>query len=399
MKNEADRHLRVIVFKACHLAVWTDRKMTADEQRYLSHLTEVLGRTQAERKALRELRLQEVNEGLLFNEIRPLNEAEKGYVFDTCLEILASDRRINAQELRFLATLRKVCGIGYRSYHKRLSRARRQAKAWVYPRRTIAALGLVLLVLFVVARYMEYRSASAAITLDERCTGREISVSLFSAAGLPLAPAPTGQDIFEKVRDSIVSVEVLVDNDPMYGGSGAVIGMDESDVLYIVTNRHVVDGPYRAVGRGRNRVRVEVKQYSGAKFEATLDFYSRRYDLALLAVKGMKDYAKPLPLHLKSGLQVGQHIYAVGSPLGLDHTFTAGVISAFRESYLQTDATVYFGSSGGPLIDGHGALCAVVTKVHGTKDYGFALYSDMILELLEERQARLTTSSSATAPR
>ena len=142
-----------------------------------------------------------------------------------------------------------------------------------------------------------------------------------------------------------------------------------------------------------------MKQYSGAKFEATLDFCSRKHDLALLAVKGMKDYAEPLPLNLKSGLQVGQRIYAIGSPLGLDHTFTAGVISAFRESYLQTDATVYFGSSGGPLIDGHGALCAVVTKVHETKDYGFALYSDMILDMLKERQVRLTNSSSATAPR
>ena len=251
MKNEADRHLRVIVFKACHLAVWTDRKMTADEQRYLSHLTEVLGRTQAERKALRELRLQEANEGLLFSEIKPLGEAEKGYVFDTCLEILASDRRINAQELRFLVTLRKVCGIGYWSYRRRLSRARRQAKAWVYPRRTIAALGLVLLVLFVVARYMEYRSANSATTLDERCTGREISVSLFSATGPLLAPAPTGQDIFEKVRNSIVSVSVLVDNDSVCGGSGSVIGTDVSGVLYIVTNRHVVEGPYPAVGKGR----------------------------------------------------------------------------------------------------------------------------------------------------
>ncbi len=395
MKNEADRHLRMIVFKACHLAVWTDRKMTADEQHYLSHLTEVLGQAQAERKVLRELRLQEVNEGLLFAEIEPLGEIEKGYVFDTCLEVLASDRRVNAQELKFLATLRKICGIGYWSYYRRLTRVRRQAKAWVYPRRTIAALGLVLLGLLVVARYMEYRSAGSATTLDERCTGREISVSLFSATGLPLASAPTGQDIFEQVRDSIVSVEVLVDNDPMYGGSGAVIGTDESDVLYIVTNRHVVDGPYPAGGRGRHRVRVEVKQYSGAKFDATLDFYSREHDLAILAVKGMDGYAKPLPLNLKSGLQVGQPIYAIGSPIGLDHTFTAGVISAFRESYLQTDATVYSGSSGGPLIDAHGALCAVVTKVHMTKDYGFALYSDMILEVLKERRERLERSSRA----
>jgi len=397
MKNEADRQLRAIVFKACHLAVWTDRKMTVDEQHYLSHLTEVLGRTQAERKALRELQLQDVNEGLLFAEIEPLGEVEKGYVFDTCLETLASDRKISGQELKFLRGLRKVCGVSYWSYYGKLSRARRQARAWGFPRRALTVLGIALLVLFVIARYMESRSRSET-KLGERCTGREISISLFPGSGTPPAPGPTGQDIFERVRDSIVSVNVLVDNDPLYGGSGAVIGTDESGILYIVTNRHVVEGPYPAGTRERHRVRVEVKQYSGAKFDAALDFYSRQHDLALLAVKGMRDYARPLPLHLKSGLQVGQPIYAVGSPMGLDHTFTAGVISAFRDSYLQTDATIHSGSSGGPLVDAHGTLCAVVTRGHRTKDYGFALYSDMVLEVLKERRTYLAGSPGTSAP-
>lgn len=396
--NEADRHLRVIVFKACQLAIWTDRKMTPDEQRYLSHLTETLGRTQAEREVLRELRLQDVNQGLLFSEVEPLSGAEKGYVFDTCLEALASDRRISRQELKFLATLRKVCGVGYWSFYRRLSRARRQAKARVYPRRTIAAMALVLVGLYGASRYMAYRSARTEMVLAEQCTGKEVSVSLLSA-GPALSPLPSGQAVFEKVRDSIVSVAVLVDNDPTHGGSGAVIGADESGLLYVVTNRHVVDGPFPAAGRGGHRVRVEVKQYSGAKFDATLDFSSRRHDLALLSVKGMADHAKPLPLHLRSGLQVGQRIYAVGSPLGLDHTFTAGVVSAFRDTHLQTDATVHFGSSGGPLVDSHGALCAVVTRAHETKDYGFALYSDTILDMLKERRERLTKSSPAAAPR
>lgn len=393
--NEADRHLRVIVFKACQLAVWTDRKMTPDEQRYLSHLTETLGRTQAEREVLRELRLQEANEGLLFSEIKSLSEPEKRYVFDTCLETLASDRKINRQELKFLTMLRRVCGVGCWSFHRRLSRVRRQTRARVYPHRMIAAVALILAGLYGAGRYMAYRSARTGMVLEERCTGKEVAVSLFSTSP-PTAPLTTGQDVFEKVRDSIVSVVVLVGNDPIYLGSGAVIGTDQSGLSYVVTNRHVIDGPYPPAGRRGNRVRIEIKQYSGARFDATLDFVSRRHDLALLVVKGMAGHAKPLPLHLKSGLRVGQRIYAVGSPIGLDHTFTAGVISAFRDSYLQTDATVHSGSSGGPLIDDHGALCAVVTRVHKTKDYGFALYSDMILDALKERRQRLATSSGAS---
>ena len=98
--NEADHHLRVIVFKACQLAVWSDRKMTPDEERFLSHLVETLRRTQAERQVPRELRLQEADEALLFSEIRSLGEAEKGYVFDTCLETLVSDRRVDRREHR-----------------------------------------------------------------------------------------------------------------------------------------------------------------------------------------------------------------------------------------------------------------------------------------------------------
>ena len=234
---------------------------------------------------------------------------------------------------------------------------------------------------------MKYRSESIDITLQEACSGKEISVSIRSTNNLPISQMPTSQDVFDNVRDSIVSIHVFINYDPVSSGSGSVIGTDESGMLYIITNRHVIhNSDINMHGRKEDRARVEVQQYSGAKFEASLDFYSRQYDLALLAVKGMKDYAKPLHINLKSGLQVGQPIYAIGSPIGLDHSFTAGIISALRETYLQTDATVHSGSSGGPLIDRYGSLCAVVTKGHETKDYGFALYSDIILEVLEERR-------------
>ncbi len=391
--DEADSHLRTIVFKACHLAVWTDRKMTVEEQRYLSHLVEGLGRTQAERKRLRELQLQEVDEGLLFSEIEPLSEVQKTYVFDTCLETLASDRRITARELRFLARLRKVCRIGYWSHRRRLSRIRRQAGARIYPWRKLAVVGFVLLMLIAVVRFRGCRSSHTEATLEAHCTGRDIAISLFRDGAATASPAATGEEVFAQVRDSIVSVQVLVDNDPVCSGSGAVIGTDPSNILYIVTNRHVIDGFYVAETGQPGDVRVEVKQYSGAKFDAVLDFASDEYDLAILAVRGMVAHSRPLPLHLKAGLQVGQEIYAIGSPLGLDHTFTAGVISAFRDIYLQTDATVFSGSSGGPLVDAHGALCAVVTRVHRTKDYGFALYSDILVQVLKEREEGLKNSS------
>ena len=385
--NIDDHKLKLIVFKACHVAVWSDSKMTDDERRYLSHLTEVLCKTQAERNVFREIRLQEINEDLLLSEIEPLSKEEKAYVFDACLETLASDRKINLLELKFLYTLQKACGIGRKSYQKKLTRTRQKNKARIYPTKLILSLGLLYFILVFVIIYIECRPKSFDINLQEVCSGKEISLSIISPNSPDISQMPTTQAVFDHVRDSIVSVRVFINYDPVCRGSGSVIGTDETGMLYIITNKHVIQNSLiNKRGRKGDRLRIEVLQTSGAKFDAKLDFYSREHDLALLAVKGMKDYSKPLQINLKSSLQVGQSIYAIGSPLGLDHSFTTGVISALRETYLQTDATVHSGSSGGPLIDQYGSLCAIVTKAHETKDYGFALYSDVILEVLKERK-------------
>jgi len=396
-KNIDDHKLNLIAFKACHVAVWSDSKMMSEERRFLSHLTETLCKTQAERKAFREIRLQDINEDRLLAEIKPLSKKEKAYVFDTCLETLASDKSITLQELRFLATLRKACNIGHWAYQKKLSKTIRNTKSRFFLNKLMflfVFIGVVLpLTVCIIVKPREVKIT--VLPIFEKCSCKEISVLMASGTSPANSQLPTSQDVFEKVRDSIVTVLVFINYTPVCSGSGSVIGTDDVGMLYIVTNKHVVrNSDIQKHGRVEDRVRVEVQQHSSAKFDATLDFYSRRYDLALLAVKGMENYAKPLPITLKSDLHVGQRIYAIGSPLGLDHTFTEGVVSAFREDYLQTDATVHSGSSGGPLIDQQGSLCGVVTRAHETKDYGFALYSDSILEMLKERKKLMSTGRS-----
>jgi len=203
-----------------------------------------------------------------------------------------------------------------------------------------------------------------------------------------------GEQIFEFVKDSIVSVMIIKDNEQTCRGSGSVIGTDDSGLTYVLTNKHVVKNEDT---RSKGQYRIEIQQHSGARFYAKLDFCSREHDLALLSVKGMEKYARPLKLALKSNLKIGEPVYAIGSPLGLKDTFTAGVISALRNTYLQTDATTYYGSSGGPLVDKCGSLCAVVTRGHDKKNFAFGIYSDSVLEMLEERrekQAREETKKS-----
>ena len=396
--DQIDRKLKVVVFKACHLAVWTDRCMTSDERRYLSYLTDVLCDTQAERKIFREIQLSEVNEASLLSEIKKLDPKNKEFILDKCLEVLASDRSVGLQELKFLKTLRKACGIGYWPYRRKLLRECKHVKAKLASKRLLVLVCLFAfyLILSNIIAHTKNSSSKKDAALTEKCTKKEISVSVVSVIEPDMPSLATGQEVFEQARDSIIYVKVFVGNDPVCSGSGSVIGSDDSGVLYVITNKHVIQNEHTE--DEAYRFRAEVQLHSGAKFDTTLDYYSRDHDLAILAVKGMSNYAKPLELILKSGLKVGQPVYAIGSPVGLKHTLTAGVISALRDSSLQTDATVYSGSSGGPLIDERGFLCGVVTRGHRVKDFGFAQYSDAIIEMLDERKKLYfdTETKSAT---
>ena len=386
--SEPNWELRRLVFEACLVAVWTDSSMSSDERRYLSHLVEVLSDSEEERAALRKLRLRELNEGRVLSDVRGLRDPDRAYVFDTCLDVLTSDRKLRRQELRFLGALRKTCGIGFWSYRKRLAiRA---------PARFAATVLAVVLIwatfgaLYAAVYFLFLRAVDIAPT--ESGTGSEVAVATRAPEGGAQPPLSTGQEVFEHVQDSIVSVRVLLNNDPVVGGSGSVIGRDEAGVVYVITNKHVIFNRDTEKGTPFDKVRIEVEQHSRARFDADLDFYSREHDLALLAVNGMDAYTEALKLTLKDHLRVGEPVYAVGTPVGLKDTFTAGVVSALRDDYLQTDATVYSGSSGGPLVDQHGALCGVMKSGHPKKDFNFALYADAVIEMLDERKRRAERS-------
>jgi S1-C subfamily serine protease len=150
----------------------------------------------------------------------------------------------------------------------------------------------------------------------------------------------------------------------------------------VITNRHVVVHKIRT----DRQLSYEVEFENGARFDGVLDFYSRRHDLALLAVLGTPLWAQPAAMRPRQDLIVGESVFAVGSPMGLRHSFTSGVISALRPEHIQTDATVHAGSSGGPLFDSYGLLCGVITATHEAKDFSFALYVDAVVDMLAERQ-------------
>ncbi|MCP4902760.1 MAG: hypothetical protein GY906_37845 [bacterium] len=361
----------LVLVRACVVSMWADGTMAASERDSLSQIIASVVRTQRERDDLRQLAMQDLNRHQVLQEVEQLEPTERLHLFDRCFDILKSDHKIKRLELRFLQVLRKSCGVGYWAFQKSIFR--------LIPlyRRVL----LTLLAVALVATALMWRPyQSVPIFLPQEADFHPQLLIPPAPQDLPILES---EELFQTIRRSVVTVHVLVDGQRVAHGSGAVIGIDAGRSSYfVVTNRHVI---YHLVEEGQT-LSFEAEFENGARFEAILDYYSRPHDLALLSVVGTPLWAQVVALAKREELSVGQPVYALGSPVGLRHTFTSGVISALRSNSIQTDATVHSGSSGGPLIDERGLVCGVVTSTHITKDFSFALYADAILEMLEARQ-------------
>lgn len=166
-------------------------------------------------------------------------------------------------------------------------------------------------------------------------------------------------------------------------GSGFLISSDG----FIVTNHHVIDGADSISVSFGDRDDKE------KTFKATLIGSDKITDLALLKID-----AKNLPF-LKFGnsdaLEVGEWVLAIGNPFGLDHTVTAGILSAKGrslrsnpfDSFLQTDASINPGNSGGPLLNMAGEVIGINAAIIANgQGIGFAIPSNMAKEIIATLQ-------------
>ena len=166
-------------------------------------------------------------------------------------------------------------------------------------------------------------------------------------------------------------------------GSGVIIRADGT----ILTNAHVVKGASE----------ILAKLPDGRTFKATSFGVDEEVDLAVVKIDG-----KDLPVATvgdSDALEVGQWVLAIGNPFGLEHTVTAGVISAVRkgagankEDFIQTDAAINPGNSGGPLIDLKGRVVGINTSIYsksgGYQGIGFALPINLAKKITENLQKR-----------
>ena len=189
--------------------------------------------------------------------------------------------------------------------------------------------------------------------------------------------SPSVASIFTaRVTGGVFQPETL---QPAGTGSGFIW----DDRGHVVTNNHMVEGADA----------VAVKLGAGDAVPARIVGRAPDYDLAVLKLERAPDGARPLPIGRSAELKVGQIVYAIGNPFGLDRTLTTGIISALdhrlptargREipGVIQTDAAINPGNSGGPLLDSAGRLIGVNTAIisgsGASAGVGFAVPVDLV---------------------
>lgn len=192
-------------------------------------------------------------------------------------------------------------------------------------------------------------------------------------------------------------------------GSGSGFVWDKAG--HIVTNFHVIQG----VIQDNDRVTVTLSDRKVYQAEI-VGFYAEK-DLAVLRIEAAANLLTPIPVGQSGNLKVGQSVYAIGNPFGLDQTLTTGIVSALgREiesvagvpirDVIQSDAAINPGNSGGPLLNSSGQLIGVNTAIYSpsgaSAGIGFSIPVDavrwIIPELIKYGKVQRPTIGIAVAP-
>ena len=214
------------------------------------------------------------------------------------------------------------------------------------------------------------------------------------------AAEPTGLDaeerhtiaLFKDVARSVAFITTQVEQVDLWtrsvaevpAGTGSGFVWDAQG--HVVTNFHVVQSGETA------KVTVGVNEYP-----AKLVGYSREQDLAVLRIDAARAKLVPIRVGTSADVQVGQKVYAIGNPFGLDYSLTKGIVSALGRTIesvgnttifdvIQTDAAINPGNSGGPLLDSTGRLIGVNTAIYSpsgaSAGIGFAVPVDTVSRII-----------------
>ncbi len=218
-----------------------------------------------------------------------------------------------------------------------------------------------------------FRAEPRAITprgdlaMDEQAT-----ISIFEATSPSVVYITTTRQVLDLWTRNLMELQP---------GTGSGVIWDEQG--HVVTNYHVIKGVQSA----------HVRLSDQRTYEAVMVGASPEHDLAVLRIDVQISLPAPVPVGTSQDLKVGQKVFAIGNPFGLDYTLTTGVISALDRSILaedgraiehliQTDAAINPGNSGGPLIDSAGRLIGINTAIYSpsgaSAGIGFAIPVDTV---------------------
>jgi S1-C subfamily serine protease len=204
--------------------------------------------------------------------------------------------------------------------------------------------------------------------------------------------------VYDRVNRSVVNITTRVVQPDMFfmleppsegAGSGSVLDREG----HILTNYHVIEGAQE----------VRVTLFNGETYQAGLMGSDPVYDMAVLRIEAPRDVLFPVEFGDSAPLKVGQKVFAIGNPFGLERTMTVGIISSLNrtlksrtgramKSIIQLDAALNQGNSGGPLLDSRGRLIgmntAIASRTGENTGVGFAIpvnnISRVVPQLIED---------------
>jgi putative serine protease PepD len=221
-------------------------------------------------------------------------------------------------------------------------------------------------------------------------TRREVSASSGSAKAL------TATQIYKEDSTGVVAIKAVTAE-----GEDEGTGIVLNDKGLILTNDHVI--------KGATSLTVDASGSSKRTTSAKIVGEEANQDLALIEVDPSGLELKPLELASSSSVQVGDTVYAIGTPYGLEETFTKGIVSALNREIsapdgskitgaIQTDAALNPGNSGGPLLDEQGQVIGVNSQIAsdaartegsqpGSTGVGFAISSNTVAAVVKKIEA------------
>jgi putative serine protease PepD len=246
------------------------------------------------------------------------------------------------------------------------------------------------------------RSSSSAPTTT---AASRSSVSSTGARRDASSAALTATQIYKQTSTGVVAIKAVTAE-----GEDSGTGIVLNNKGLILTNDHVI--------AGASSLMVAANGSSSVTRTATLVGEEANSDLALIKVDPSGLGVKPLSLASSSSLQVGDSVYAIGNPYGLDETLTRGIVSALNRSIsapdganisgaIQTDAALNPGNSGGPLLNEEGHVIGVNSQIAsdaasvagsqpGSTGVGFAISSNTVAQVVKKIEAGEGVASSSS---